>query len=145
MTIPDKNYIYIPKLVIDLIRFDEKLKLIFQSEFPDIHNDFESAINNPNCGCVDRVEVKIAENQEKSIDLINEYIKDKNDIQIKNIINTDYRLMEEPENFSGKMFIIENNEQSFSEFITYLNTQMVYYRTFSTSIGPDNKLYLYFI
>lgn len=145
MKIPEKNKDYIHKIVIDLIRNKEDLKLLLQSEFPESSIDFDSAAVNPDCGCVGRIQNLILANQEKVIVLLEKYFEDKNEDElIINIINQDYELME-PQDYSGKIFIIENNEESFSEFVKTMKNQLVVYKGFSTAIDANNKLHIYFI
>jgi hypothetical protein len=143
--IPEDKKPYINKIILNLIRISEEFKSILQSEFPNIYADIQSAATNPNCGCVKKVELELTNNKEKSLNLLNNFISNKENIEkIKDILNVDYGALS-PKPYSGKMFIIENTEEKFKEFMDNVNKDRAIFRNFSTSISPDNKLYIYFV
>lgn len=145
MNIPENNKNFIHKISSSLIRVSPEFKSILQSNFPDIYADIESASTNPNCTCVKRVETALLNNQEKTLNLLNNYLMDKDEnFEIQSIINIDYSsLMPKP--YSGKMFVIENTEEKFKQLLDFINKDRAQYRNFSTAISPEGKLHIYFI
>ena len=142
--IPKDKEPFINKIILSLIRISEEFKSILQSEFPNIYGDIQSASTNPNSECVKKVELELTNNKEKSLNLLNNFISNKENIEkIKNILNINYGTLS-PKPYSGKMFIIENIKEKFKEFMEKINKDRAIFSNFSTSISPDNKLHIYF-
>lgn len=136
---------FVSKIILNLIRISEEFKSILQSEFPNIYGDIQSASTNPNCGCVKKVEIELFNNKEKSLNLLNNFLSNKDNVdKIKEILNIDYEALS-PKPYNGKMFIIENNEEKFKEFMDNINKDRAVFRNFSTAISPEGKLHIYFL
>lgn len=143
--IPKDKEPYINKIILNLIKISEDFKSLLQSEFPNIYADIQSAATNPNCTCVKKVEAELVNNKDKSLNLLNSFLSNQGNIEkIKEVLNIDYsELM--PQQYSGKMFIIENTEEKFKEFMENINKNRAIFRNFSTAISPEGKLYVYFL
>lgn len=145
MSIPKEKEAYFHKIILNLIRVSEDFKLILQSEFPKIYADIESASTNPNCSCVKKVEKELLVNKDKALNLLNTYLSNKDNLEkIQNLLNVDYASLS-PKPYFGKMFIIENTEEKFKEFMETINKDRAQFRNFSTAINPEGKLHIYFL
>jgi hypothetical protein len=145
MNIPEEKQLYFEKIALNLIRASEEFKSILQSQFPDIYADIQSASTNPNCSCVRKVEKKLKENKEICLNLLNNYLSDKDNVeQIKQIIDFNYKLYS-AKTYSGRVFAIKNTEEAFQELLDNINQDRGTYRTFSTAIHPNGDLYVYFL
>jgi hypothetical protein len=128
MSIPKEKEVYFQKIILNLIRVSEDFKSILQSEFPNIYADIQSASTNPNCSCVRKVEAELLSNKDKAL----------------NLLNIDYASLA-PKLYSGRMFVIENTEEKFKEFMDFINQDRAQFRNFSTAISPEGKLHIYFL
>lgn len=143
--IPKEKEPFFNKIIISLIRVSEEFKSILQSEFPNIYADIQSSVDNPNCGCVKKVETELFNNKEKSLNLLNNFLSNKENVEkIREILNVDYGALA-PKSYIGKMFIIENTEEEFKKFMEEINKNRAVFRNFSTAIASDGKLYIYFL
>jgi hypothetical protein len=145
MNIPKEKEAFFHKIILNLIRVSDDFKSILQSEFPNIYADIESASTNPNCGCVKKVETELFNNKDKSLNLLNDYLSNNENLEkINQILSIDYAALS-PKPYSGKMFIIENTEEKFKELMDNINKDRAVFRNFSTAVGLDGKLYVYFL
>lgn len=145
MNIPKEKELYFHKIILNIIKISEEFKLILQSEFPNIDGDIESTLTNSECSCTTRVLNELLQNKEKSLNILNKFIENKNNKEIEEIINIDYASLEQ-EYIYGKMFTIDNTPENYFKFIQEnIILPKVYFRSFSTSIGLDGKLNIYFI
>jgi hypothetical protein len=145
MSIPKEKEIYFHKIILNLIRISEDFKIVLQSEFPNIYADIQSASTNPNCTCVKKVENELLANKEKALNLLNNYLSNKDNLEkIQNLLNVDYASLS-PKPYSGKMFTIENTEEKFKELMDAINNDRAQFRNFSTAISPEGKLHIYFL
>ncbi len=146
MELPEQNQNFYTKIILNLILSYPELKSVLQSEFPLIYADLESASTNPNCGCVRKVENELTQNKEKALNILNHFLASKtDDAKILEIISMDYAALA-PIPLQGKMFTIDNTPESYEQFIKELfQNKMPTARGFSTSIGLDGKLNIYFI
>lgn len=143
--IPKEKEAYFQKIIIKLIRISDDFKSILQSEFPNLYADIQSAAANPNCGCVNRVEIELMNNREKSLNLLNNFLSTPENLEkAQDILNIDYAALE-PKPYSGRMFVIENTEEKFKEFIDNIRKDRANFRNFSTAISPEGKLHVYFL
>ena len=145
MTIPKEKEAHFQKIILNLIRVSEEFKSILQSEFPSIYADIQSASTNPNCGCVKKVEAELSNNKEKSLNLLNDYLSNKDNLEkINQVLSVDYEALS-PKPYSGRTFVIENTEDKFKEFMDTINKDRAVFRNFSTAISPEGKLHIYFL
>jgi hypothetical protein len=145
MNIPKEKEAYFQKIILNLIRASNDFKSILQSEFPNIYADIESASTNPNCSCVRKVEAELLNNKDKALNLLNNYLSNKDNLEkIQEILSIDYASLA-PKFYSGKMFVIENTEEKFKEFLEFINKDRAQFRNFSTAISPEGKLHIYFL
>lgn len=144
MSILKEKEAYYHKIILDIIKLSKEFKASLQSEFPNSYADIESASTNPNCSCVKRVETELINNREKSLNLLNNFLSNQENFKkVQNILNTDYEALM-PKSYFGRVFIIENTEEKFKEFTERVEKDRAMFRSLSTSIGPDGKLYIYF-
>ena len=145
MKFPKEKEGHFQKIILNLIRVSNEFKSILQSEFPNIYADIQSASTNPNCTCVKKVEAELLNNKEKSLNLLENFLsKTENLEKINEVLSVDYAALS-PKSYSGRMFIIENTEEKFKEFMDIINKDRASFRNFSTSISPDGKLQIYFL
>jgi hypothetical protein len=145
MNIPKYNEPYFHRITVELIKKYEEFKLIMQSQFPEISDDIQSASVNPNCGCIARVEKVFLENRDKVMGIVNQFASEySEDDKINLILKMDYESFS-PKPYNGKMFIIDNDEESYSKFIENIQKDRAMFRWFSTAIDSNNKLHIYFI
>jgi hypothetical protein len=145
MSIPKEKEAYFQKIILNLIRISDDFKSILQSEFPNIYADIQSASTNPNCSCVKKVETELLNNKDKSLNLLNNYLSNKENLdKIQSVLNIDYAALT-PKPYYGKMFVIENTEEKFKEFMDFVNKDRAQFRNFSTAISPEGKLHIYFL
>ena len=145
MNIPKEKEPYFHQIILNLIKVSDDFKSTLQSEFPNIYGDIQSASINPNCGCRKRVETELINNKEKSLNLLNNFLSvPANFEKAQETLNIDYAALA-PKLYSGKIFVIENTEEKFKEFNINLNKDKAIFRSFSTAISSDGKLYIYFL
>jgi hypothetical protein len=145
MNIPKEKEAYFQKIALNLIRVSDDFKSILQSEFPNIYADIQSAATNPNCGCVKKVETELLDNREKSLNLLNNFLSNKDNLEkINEVLSVDYAALS-PKPYSGRMFVIDNTEEKFKEFMDTINKDRAVFRNFSTAISPEGKLHVYFL
>jgi hypothetical protein len=145
MNIPKEKEAYFQKIALNLIRVSDDFKSILQSEFPNIYADIQSAATNPNCGCVKKVEAELLDNKDKSLNLLNNFLSNKDNLEkINEVLSVDYAALS-PKPYSGRMFVIENTEEKFKEFMDSINKDRAVFRNFSTAISPEGKLHVYFL
>lgn len=144
MNIPEYNNNFVHKISSSLIRVSTDFKSILQSNFPDIYADIESASTNPNCTCVGKVENKILQNKDQALDLLKQFISDKDgNLEIEGIVKNNYGA-QIPQSLRGKMFVIENTREKYEEFMNDIVEKRFVFRNFSTAIDSNNNLVLYF-
>jgi hypothetical protein len=145
MSIPKEKEAYFQKIILNLIRVSNDFRSILQSEFPNIYSDIQSASTNPNCSCARKVEAELLNNKNKSLNLLNDYLsKQENLDKIQPVLSIDYASLA-PKPYFGKMFIIENTEEKFKEFMDFINKDRAQFRNFSTAISSEGKLHIYFL
>jgi hypothetical protein len=145
MSIPKEKEAYFEKIILNLIKVSEDFRSILQSEFPNIYADIQSASTNPNCSCVRKVEAELLSNKDKALNLLNNYLsKQENLDKIQSVLSVDYASLA-PKLYSGRMFVIENTEEKFKEFMDFINQDRAQFRNFSTAISPEGKLHIYFL
>jgi hypothetical protein len=139
------NQEFFHKIIINLIKVSPDLKSNLQSNFPESYADIESAATNPHCSCIGRVEKKLLENKAKSLIVLNDFIsKNQGDSKIKEVLKINYAALS-PQNYSGKIFVIPNNKEKFTEFVESVYKNRGVFRGFSTVVDSDNNLHIYFI
>lgn len=134
---------FLGRIVLQLLGSYPNLKNSYQSSFPDLYADLESASTNPNCSCRGKVLAHIQNNLEQSTTLFNSFLQSHSDDEkVLGVINTDWvALMPKP--YAGKMFEIDNTPVAYKTFIDTIQQDRAAYRLMSTAI-QDTKLFIYF-
>jgi len=137
MSIPN-NYPFVSKIFLELVS-NAKFKLAFQAFAPEIYADIESASTNPNCSCRGKVENYVNTNKDKSVDFLNNFIKD-NEITINlEDISKRYTIKQ----YAGVVEKVKISD--WKNFQNRLNEERAFYRTFSTSRIDDEYVNVFFL
>jgi hypothetical protein len=118
---------------------DESVFEALKADFPDILADLVTFKSNPNCTCRGRVFKFFTEKLEQNPTCLDKYVKDTAALTTELNTIKNQRMLN---NYSGKVFTIENSEASWEEFSKSLAGKM--FRSFAV-IEKDNNLKVYFV
>lgn len=138
----DKNR-FLGKIVLKLLGDYSSLKNSYQSSFPDLYADLESASTNPNCSCRGKVQNHIQSHLDQSITIFNNFLQTHSeDNKVLDVINTDWVALL-PKPYAGRMFEIDNTPEAYKTFMEMIQQDKASYKAMSTAIR-DTKLFIYF-
>jgi len=138
MTI-DENYPHLGKIFLYLIN-NAEFKTLAQKWAPEIAEDIDSAIINPNCACRNRIHNYVMENKEKSY------------IFFKDFINTNpgafdlnhfLHFIAPPKNYSGTVERIKISD--WSKFVEKIHLEKGKFHNFSLLKVDEENVDVFFI
>jgi hypothetical protein len=121
-----------------LIKNDETFNRL-KNDFPSILADLVTFKDNPNCSCRGRVFKFFSEQLEINPTVLDQYIKDTNEITLKLQSLNEERANN---NYAGKVFVIDKGEEAWATFAGTLPGKM--FRMFSVA-ERDDKVVVYFL
>lgn len=110
-----------------------------KNDFPEVLADWISMKNNPNCSCKERVNKYFHGRIVKEPNLLDKYVK--NTEEFKSFLDNIIKQRIES-NYSGRIFLIPKNEESWKEFANKCSTKS--FRSFSI-VERENEVAIYFI
>jgi hypothetical protein len=121
-----------------LIKDDETFNRL-KNDFSSILADLVTFKDNPNCSCRGRVFKFFSEQLEINPTVLDQYVKDTNEITLKLQSLNEERANN---NYAGKVFVIDKGEEAWATFAGTLPGKM--FRMFSVA-ERDDKVVVYFL
>jgi len=121
-----------------LIKDDETFSRL-TNDFPSMLADLVTFKDNPNCSCRGRVFKFFSEQLEINPTVLDQYVKDTNEITLKLQSLSEERANN---NYAGKVFLIDKGEEAWAAFAGTLPGKM--FRMFSVA-ERDDKVVVYFL
>jgi hypothetical protein len=138
MTI-DENYPYLGEIFLYLIN-NPVFKELTKEWAPEMAEDIESAINNPNCGCRNRIKDYILKNKEKAYLFFRDFI---NTHPGAFDLNHFLFFIAPPKNYSGTIERVKRSE--WLKFVEKLNFEKAKFRNFSVVKADEENIDVFFI
>lgn len=125
--------------ILPILIKDEETFNRLKNDFPSILADLVTFKDNPNCSCRGRVFKFFTEQLEVNPNILEQYVKDTNEITVKLQALSDERAAN---NYAGKVFLVDKGEEAWAAFARSLPGKM--FRMFSVA-ERDDKVVVYFL
>jgi hypothetical protein len=125
--------------ILPILIKDEETFNRLKNDFPSILADLVTFKDNPNCSCRGRVFKFFSEHLEANPNILDQYVKDASEINVKLQSLSDERAAN---NYAGKVFLVDKGEEAWAAFAGTLPGKM--FRMFSVA-ERDDKVVVYFL